>query len=102
MYGEPLGNLAEACAELQLPLHVFAWRKEMRRSGLRRSALYLVRPDGYVAMADRRASPEPLRRYLAATAGFRLSKTELENRNEMTHMEQGDGPLTIGRRNAGR
>ena len=102
VYGEPLGNLAEACAELQLPLHVFAWRKEMRRSGLRRSALYLVRPDGYVAMADRRASPEPLRRYCAAAAMFRLSKAELENRNEMTHMEQGDGPLTIGRRNAGR
>jgi hypothetical protein len=38
----------------------------MRRAGLRRSALYLVRPDGYVALADPRADTERLRDYLSS------------------------------------
>jgi 2-polyprenyl-6-methoxyphenol hydroxylase-like FAD-dependent oxidoreductase len=63
VYGEPRGGLAEVCAELQLPLHLFPWRQGMRCSGLLRAALYLVRPDGYVALADPSASPERLRRY---------------------------------------
>jgi 2-polyprenyl-6-methoxyphenol hydroxylase-like FAD-dependent oxidoreductase len=52
VYGEPRPGVAEACAALGLPLHVFAWRPSMRRPGLARGALYLVRPDGYVALAD--------------------------------------------------
>jgi 2-polyprenyl-6-methoxyphenol hydroxylase-like FAD-dependent oxidoreductase len=64
VYGEPPSGLAEACAELQLPLHQFAWRSEMRRCGLLRAALYLVRPDGYVALADPLADPARLRDYL--------------------------------------
>src|SRR5262249_31574264 len=47
VYGAPRPGVAEACAELQLPLHLFEWRQGMRRSGLMRAALYLVRPDGY-------------------------------------------------------
>jgi 2-polyprenyl-6-methoxyphenol hydroxylase-like FAD-dependent oxidoreductase len=66
VYGEPRGGMAEICADLQLPLHLFAWRQGMRRAGLLRRALYLVRPDGYVALADPRADPERLREYLRA------------------------------------
>ena len=40
------------CATRMLPLHVFPWRAEMRRTGLWRNAAYLVRPDGYVGLAD--------------------------------------------------
>jgi hypothetical protein len=47
-------------------LHLFAWQPEMRRAGLRRAALYLVRPDGYVALADPYADPERLRDYFRA------------------------------------
>jgi hypothetical protein len=67
LYGEARPGLAEACAELQLPLHLFAWQPEMRRAGLERAALYLIRPDSYVALADPRANPERLRRYFAET-----------------------------------
>jgi 2-polyprenyl-6-methoxyphenol hydroxylase-like FAD-dependent oxidoreductase len=63
VYGEPRRGLADACASLHLPLQVFAWRTGMRRARLLRSALYLVRPDGYVGLADPHADPERLREY---------------------------------------
>jgi len=66
VYGEPQRGLAEVCAELQLPLHRFAWQSDMRRAGLLRAALYLVRPDGYVALAAPDADPERLRAYVVA------------------------------------
>jgi hypothetical protein len=37
----------------------------MQRAGLQKGALYLVRPDGYVALADSRADPVRLRQYFA-------------------------------------
>ena len=64
VYGEPQTGLAEICTELRLPLHVFPWQTGMRRAGIREAALYLVRPDGYVALADPHADPQRLRRYL--------------------------------------
>jgi 2-polyprenyl-6-methoxyphenol hydroxylase-like FAD-dependent oxidoreductase len=63
VYGEARQGLAEVCRELQLPLRLFAWQPAMRRAGLRRAAVYLVRPDGYVALADPYADPERLRGY---------------------------------------
>jgi 2-polyprenyl-6-methoxyphenol hydroxylase-like FAD-dependent oxidoreductase len=63
VYGEVQGGAREVCAELRLPLHVFAWQATMRRAGFRNGALYLVRPDGYVALADASADPERLRQY---------------------------------------
>jgi 2-polyprenyl-6-methoxyphenol hydroxylase-like FAD-dependent oxidoreductase len=51
----------EARPETDLPLHVFPWSPEAERAGLKRNAAYLVRPDGYVAVAD--WSPEPRNRH---------------------------------------
>ena len=67
--GEAGSSVRRACGELRLPLHVFAWQQRMRRSGLRKGALYLVRPDGYVAFAEPSADPERLRRYFAERVG---------------------------------
>ncbi len=64
--GEPRPGLAEACDALGLPLHVVAWGPEARRSGLRRGALYLVRPDGYIALADPVGDPGRLGQYFRA------------------------------------
>jgi len=64
VYGEPSGGVRKACASRGLALHVFPWHRPMRRAGLARDALYLVRPDGYVALADRDASADALERYL--------------------------------------
>jgi 2-polyprenyl-6-methoxyphenol hydroxylase-like FAD-dependent oxidoreductase len=63
VYGAVEGSVGEACAELRLPLHVFAWQQAMRRAGFQNGAVYLVRPDGYVALADPSADPERLRQY---------------------------------------
>ncbi len=54
VYGNATAPLRERCATLSLPLHEFAWTRAMRRVGVRRDAAYLVRPDGYIAVADAR------------------------------------------------
>jgi 2-polyprenyl-6-methoxyphenol hydroxylase-like FAD-dependent oxidoreductase len=64
VYGAAPGALARACAARGLPLHVEPFGMGARRAGLSRDAAYLVRPDGYVALADPAASAERLERYL--------------------------------------
>jgi 2-polyprenyl-6-methoxyphenol hydroxylase-like FAD-dependent oxidoreductase len=63
VYGEVGRGVADACAQLRLPLHAFAWEPGMQRAGFQTGAMYLVRPDGYVALADPNADPERLRQY---------------------------------------
>lgn len=65
VYGAAGKPLREACAEWGLSLHAFAWTPEMGRAGLARDAVYLVRPDGYVAYAAARQNPRELETYLA-------------------------------------
>jgi 2-polyprenyl-6-methoxyphenol hydroxylase-like FAD-dependent oxidoreductase len=60
VYGTPAAGIAEACAGRSVALHTFAWQDSMAKAGLSRDALYLVRPDGYVALADAGSSPAPL------------------------------------------
>ena len=64
IYGEMRVSARAICAELQLPLHLFPWSPEAKKAGLLRSAFYLVRPDGYVALADRDGGAIGLRSYL--------------------------------------
>jgi hypothetical protein len=66
VYGDSSRGTQAACDERKLPLHVFPWRPEMGRAGLRRNAVYLVRPDGYVALADTDRSGAAIAAYLAA------------------------------------
>lgn len=66
VYGEATPQMRALCDERRLPLHVFPWRREMRRGRLRRNAAYLVRPDGYVALADITGSAAKLAAYLDA------------------------------------
>jgi 2-polyprenyl-6-methoxyphenol hydroxylase-like FAD-dependent oxidoreductase len=65
IYGEVHASAAAACRELELPLHAFAWSSDAARAGLERSAFYLVRPDGYVALADSDGNAQGLREYFA-------------------------------------
>ncbi|HEV8435992.1 MAG TPA: FAD-dependent monooxygenase [Thermoanaerobaculia bacterium] len=63
VYGETSDAIASVCSSLKLPLHQFAWREEMRARGFERDAVYLIRPDSYVALADSKAEPQRLRAY---------------------------------------
>ncbi len=63
VYGAPTAALRHTAAALGITLNVFAWSSQAKAKGLARDALYLVRPDGYVGMADKDAGPEKLRAY---------------------------------------
>jgi 2-polyprenyl-6-methoxyphenol hydroxylase-like FAD-dependent oxidoreductase len=63
VYGEAKSELAAWCAQRNLPLRAFAWKPEHEAAGLARNALYLLRPDTYVALAETGGSPEPLEQY---------------------------------------
>jgi 2-polyprenyl-6-methoxyphenol hydroxylase-like FAD-dependent oxidoreductase len=64
VYGEAASQLKTLCDSRKLPLHVFPWRPEMDQAGFRRDAAYLVRPDGYVALADADGSDVAVASYL--------------------------------------
>jgi 2-polyprenyl-6-methoxyphenol hydroxylase-like FAD-dependent oxidoreductase len=63
VYGSATRALLDACHRLGMPVQVFAWDQRAQRAGLARDALYLVRPDGYVALADAAADPARLEAY---------------------------------------
>jgi 2-polyprenyl-6-methoxyphenol hydroxylase-like FAD-dependent oxidoreductase len=66
VYGEPAAGVQAACEELNIEHTFFAWKPEMKRPGFERGALYLIRPDGYVALAAGAAdSAASLRAYAA-------------------------------------
>jgi len=66
VYGDAAPEIQAVCQERTLPLHVFPWRLEVGRAGLRRNAVYLVRPDGYVALADPAGRAAAITSYLDA------------------------------------
>jgi len=66
VYGTAASEIQAVCAGRKLPLHVFPWRPEMGRTGLRRNAVYLLRPDGHVALANPEGSARAVAAYLDA------------------------------------
>jgi 2-polyprenyl-6-methoxyphenol hydroxylase-like FAD-dependent oxidoreductase len=51
VYGVASQEIQTTCRARGLALHQFAWNTHARKAGLKRDALYLVRPDGYVGLA---------------------------------------------------
>lgn len=64
VYGTATPALSEGCAARRLRLCVFPWTRGAARAGLAQDAVYLVRPDGYVALADPSQNPAVVARYL--------------------------------------
>lgn len=60
VYGNADEALKRACARLGVPVHALAWDAGAREAGLARDAAYLVRPDGYVALASAQDAAEKL------------------------------------------
>ncbi len=51
VYGAATAQLQDWCRLQQVPLHVFGWSAAHGKAGLHRDAVYLLRPDTYVAVA---------------------------------------------------
>jgi 2-polyprenyl-6-methoxyphenol hydroxylase-like FAD-dependent oxidoreductase len=69
VYGVTAPELQALSDSRRIPLHAFAWHAAMSRAGLQRNAVYLIRPDGYVALAGHPGS--------AATIGAYLDKNKI-------------------------
>jgi hypothetical protein len=67
-YGEASPSVRDTCAAKGLERHAFPWQAAMGRAGLRKNALYLVRPDGYVGLAEPSGDASTIERYLEAHA----------------------------------
>jgi 2-polyprenyl-6-methoxyphenol hydroxylase-like FAD-dependent oxidoreductase len=63
VYGVASDTLIRCCASRSLPLHVFPWSDACGAAGLSRDALYLLRPDTYVALAEPAADGQAVERY---------------------------------------
>ena len=69
VHGSLRPELGAAAAERGVAVHVVPWTARSRAAGLRRDAAYLVRPDGYVALAD---PAQRVQRLAAALDRFRI------------------------------
>ena len=60
VYGSASAALREWCDGNDVPLYVFQWQPAHEAAGFARNALYLIRPDTYVALADTSGMPQVL------------------------------------------
>ena len=63
-YGKLGPEVRAACTRRGLPVHAFPWSSAAQRVGVQRNAVYLVRPDGYIGLADPEARAIKLEQYL--------------------------------------
>ncbi|HEY4041944.1 MAG TPA: FAD-dependent monooxygenase [Rhodopila sp.] len=68
VYGTSSAALNDWCQRHGLLLHAFAWQEAYAKAGFMRDAMYLLRPDTYVALAAPQQDPEALGRYFTARA----------------------------------
>jgi 2-polyprenyl-6-methoxyphenol hydroxylase-like FAD-dependent oxidoreductase len=64
VYGAIAPELEVYCRTHGIPLYVAAWSETHGRAGFTRDAMYLVRPDSYVALAEPDQKTEALTRYV--------------------------------------
>jgi 2-polyprenyl-6-methoxyphenol hydroxylase-like FAD-dependent oxidoreductase len=67
VYGVARDDLKRWCEEKAVLLQAHPWREPMRQAGLRENALYLIRPDTYVALADPAQSVATVEQFFART-----------------------------------
>ena len=64
VYGDPKAALREAVETFGVPMFVSPFTDEAERAGLSSGSAYLIRPDGYVALASHGSDPFELYRYV--------------------------------------
>jgi hypothetical protein len=65
VYGQAGPSLRQAIGESGIALHELPWNEHTQAAGLERNSLYLVRPDGYIALADSKQDAEKFRNFLS-------------------------------------
>jgi hypothetical protein len=70
VYGTVQPALDAWCARRGVGLHHYDWCDACQAAGFARDAAYLVRPDGYVALADSAQEPQAFDDWFA-TRGIR-------------------------------
>jgi 2-polyprenyl-6-methoxyphenol hydroxylase-like FAD-dependent oxidoreductase len=65
IYGNASSDLRHFATECGLAMHEFPWSEAAHQAGFERNSLYLVRPDGHVALAEMKQDVEKLRSYLS-------------------------------------
>jgi len=71
VYGTASASLTAWCAS-RVALHEFAWDDAHATAGFAKDAMYLIRPDGYVALAAKAQDPAQVELYLTQH-GLRLA-----------------------------
>lgn len=66
VYGTAKPDLQAWCVQYRIPLYVFEWTHAHHKAGLAQDAVYLLRPDTYVALVDPKASTEVLNSYFSS------------------------------------
>jgi hypothetical protein len=72
IYGRASPGFSNALSTLNLPVHQFPWNQAAGKAGLMEDAMYLVRPDGHVALACAKQDAEALKVF-AAVRGLKFS-----------------------------
>ena len=65
VYGDAAPGLQTLADGRKMPLHIFRWDARMRQSGLKRNAAYVIRPDGYIGLADAEGNAAAISTYLS-------------------------------------
>jgi len=65
VYGAVGADLVQWCGTRGIPVEVFSWSEAHEAAGLMRDAVYLLRPDSYVALAWSNAGADVLEQYFA-------------------------------------
>jgi hypothetical protein len=65
VYGTANADVSAWCERRAIPLHQYAWHEKHAAAGFSKDAVYLIRPDAYVALADEKQASASLDRYLA-------------------------------------
>jgi hypothetical protein len=66
VYGDAASQLKEASSQRDKffpPLYEIKWQDDFAKCGLTKGAMYLVRPDGYIAMAESRQDAAAVKKY---------------------------------------
>jgi FAD binding domain len=63
VYGAELPEVAAWGERRSVPIHVLPWTPRHGEAGLARAAVYLIRPDAYVALADASGAPDAAERF---------------------------------------